>query len=239
MTSIEPKDIASDLKILKAAEEIFAEQGFDGARVDEIAKRAGVNKALIYYYFESKERILEELSKRHLSEILNLKNDLLKGLQSSENDLNRDTLGKLIETSLWMIFDNRKDFLGIVLIEALKNKSCDTTFFHLINQVYDDYLARFHEMGYQIDGDMLKTLAFFFGIVPVIFYITMWEKWAEFNHIDKEKVRSTFVDAFTEIQFSLFIDKFNLAFNRKMMDSFIQDNFSSALDKKSINEPHE
>ncbi len=42
-------------KILEASLEEFAQKGFDGARVDRIAGNAGVNKALIYYYFKSKE----------------------------------------------------------------------------------------------------------------------------------------------------------------------------------------
>ena len=42
-------------RIVAAAERIFAEQGVDGARTDGIARAAGVNKALLYYYFESKE----------------------------------------------------------------------------------------------------------------------------------------------------------------------------------------
>ena len=41
--------------ILRAAEHIFAEQGLAGARTDAIAAAAGVNKALLYYYFPSKE----------------------------------------------------------------------------------------------------------------------------------------------------------------------------------------
>jgi TetR/AcrR family transcriptional regulator len=41
--------------ILKAALEEFAHEGVAGARTDEIARRAGVNKALIYYYFKDKE----------------------------------------------------------------------------------------------------------------------------------------------------------------------------------------
>ena len=48
-------------RILSAAEILFSEVGFDKARVDDIAKEAGVNKALIYYYFESKDEILETL----------------------------------------------------------------------------------------------------------------------------------------------------------------------------------
>ncbi len=38
--------------ILKAALEEFAHEGITGARTDEIARRAGVNKALLYYYFK-------------------------------------------------------------------------------------------------------------------------------------------------------------------------------------------
>lgn len=41
--------------ILAAATRIFSEVGFAGARTDTIAAKAGVNKALLYYYFKSKE----------------------------------------------------------------------------------------------------------------------------------------------------------------------------------------
>jgi TetR/AcrR family transcriptional regulator len=47
----------AERKILAAAVKVFAEKGFDGARTDEIAARAGVNKAMIYYYFKSKENL--------------------------------------------------------------------------------------------------------------------------------------------------------------------------------------
>ena len=41
--------------ILKAAIAVFSELGLGGARVDEIARRAGVNKALLYHYFDNKD----------------------------------------------------------------------------------------------------------------------------------------------------------------------------------------
>lgn len=41
--------------ILKAALQEFSHEGVAGARIDEIARRAGVNKALLYYYFKDKE----------------------------------------------------------------------------------------------------------------------------------------------------------------------------------------
>ena len=44
-------------RILAAAERIFAARGLAGARTDEIARTARVNKAMLYYYFGSKERL--------------------------------------------------------------------------------------------------------------------------------------------------------------------------------------
>ena len=45
--------------ILIAARDEFAEHGLGGARMDRIAERAGLNKRLIYYYFEDKERLFQ------------------------------------------------------------------------------------------------------------------------------------------------------------------------------------
>ena len=45
---------ASREKLLAAAEAVFAENGFDGARIDVIAERAGLNKTLIFRYFGDK-----------------------------------------------------------------------------------------------------------------------------------------------------------------------------------------
>ncbi|HEX4086360.1 MAG TPA: TetR/AcrR family transcriptional regulator [Chthoniobacteraceae bacterium] len=58
----------SRAKILAAAERVFARDGVDGARIDEIAVEAGVNKALLYYYFKSKERLYEAVIEEHLGE---------------------------------------------------------------------------------------------------------------------------------------------------------------------------
>ncbi len=44
-------------RILQAAKKEFAERGYDGARMSSIARRAGVNQALIHYYFENKEQL--------------------------------------------------------------------------------------------------------------------------------------------------------------------------------------
>src|SRR3954463_15689953 len=48
---------ATQRKLLTAARREFAAQGLAGARVDEIAERAGVNKQLVYHYFGDKDAL--------------------------------------------------------------------------------------------------------------------------------------------------------------------------------------
>ncbi len=55
------KNNGTSQKILETAADIFAEVGFAGARVDEIAKLAGVNKATIYYHIGDKEALYAEV----------------------------------------------------------------------------------------------------------------------------------------------------------------------------------
>ena len=55
------KRLANEARILKAAEEVFATAGFSGARTAAIARRAGVPKANLHYYFGTKEALYRRL----------------------------------------------------------------------------------------------------------------------------------------------------------------------------------
>src|SRR5215510_719835 len=52
--------------ILAAAERVFAQAGLAGARTEVIAAEAGVNKALLFYYFKSKEKLYHAILEEHL-----------------------------------------------------------------------------------------------------------------------------------------------------------------------------
>jgi len=60
----------TEQKILQAATEIFLEKGHDGARMQEIADKVGMNKALLHYYFRSKERLFRTIFKKELQTML-------------------------------------------------------------------------------------------------------------------------------------------------------------------------
>lgn len=51
----------TEARILEAAHRVFLQKGTGGARMQEIADEAGVNKALLHYYFRSKERLTEKV----------------------------------------------------------------------------------------------------------------------------------------------------------------------------------
>ncbi len=53
--------IPTEEKVLNAALKEFAQHGFDGARVDRIARIAKVNKAMIYYHYKGKEALYERV----------------------------------------------------------------------------------------------------------------------------------------------------------------------------------
>ncbi len=53
------EDKSTEEKIVKAAEKVFVEKGLAGARMQEIADEAGINKALLHYYYRSKEKLFK------------------------------------------------------------------------------------------------------------------------------------------------------------------------------------
>lgn len=60
----------TESKIIEAAIEVFEKKGFDGARMQEIADTAGINKSLLHYYFRSKSKLFEKVFARIFSEVV-------------------------------------------------------------------------------------------------------------------------------------------------------------------------
>jgi AcrR family transcriptional regulator len=66
-----PPKLSNDraLRIVAAAREEFARRGFAGARVEQIARRAGVNKQLLFYYFHSKRGLFQAVLAQSAGEL--------------------------------------------------------------------------------------------------------------------------------------------------------------------------
>ncbi|HEU5466862.1 MAG TPA: TetR/AcrR family transcriptional regulator [Gemmatimonadales bacterium] len=57
------------LRIIDSAQREFAREGFEGARVDRIAKSAGVNKQLLFYYYQSKQGLFRAVLGRAAADL--------------------------------------------------------------------------------------------------------------------------------------------------------------------------
>jgi len=75
------------MRILEAAASVFSEVGFAGARVDEIADRAGVNKAMIYYHIGDKETLYAEVINNIIGNTAETISREIKDVQDPEEKL--------------------------------------------------------------------------------------------------------------------------------------------------------
>lgn len=76
---------STEQKILDAARQEFIQKGISGARMLSIAQRAGVNKALIHYYFRSKERLYEAILNDMLKKVWISIGTYLKGIKEPDD----------------------------------------------------------------------------------------------------------------------------------------------------------
>jgi TetR/AcrR family transcriptional regulator len=105
---------AAKAAIFKASVDEFTERGYDGARVDAIARRAGFNKRMLYHYFGGKDDLyLAVLEYEYAS------------IRSAEAELDlgqRDPLDAIRELTLftWHYFIDHPEFLSLLGTENLQ-----------------------------------------------------------------------------------------------------------------------
>jgi AcrR family transcriptional regulator len=182
----EKKSDRTKRRILDAAAAVFAEKGFDGARVDDIAKRSKVNIALVYRYFKSKEKLLEALLNRFISDVTPIRETLTEKPLPS----NREEFQQLIHWAVSFLHD-RRDLLKIVLMEALKGSKRSEHLFRLfdvslMNKLKDSSL------------DVI-TSSFFFGLSPLLMFFVFAEQFAGRYQLDPDAIQREFTKAFDEV----------------------------------------
>lgn len=74
-------------KILLTAQQVFIEKGKDGARMQEIANQAGVNKAMLFYYFNNKELLYLEVLRSIVRRLFQKVNEVVISEQEPRNKL--------------------------------------------------------------------------------------------------------------------------------------------------------
>jgi AcrR family transcriptional regulator len=99
--------------ILDIATQEFAEKGFTGARIDEIADRTHTSKNMIYYYFGSKENLYRKVLEKSYGEIRQIESELrLSDMPALE------ALRELVEFT-FDYHNNHPDFVRLVMVENI------------------------------------------------------------------------------------------------------------------------
>jgi TetR/AcrR family transcriptional regulator len=188
-----PLESTSKERILNAAQAIFAQKGFEGARVDEIARQAGVNKALIYYYFKSKEEILLALIQLTVHDLMLHMGDPSRQM---EEWLGSEELMHGMMLKLLMSIEEKKDLLNIFIMELFK----DSERRKLILSHIGDELQKSHVDFYTLvhKGESHESLVFefFTGLVPIIMFVLLKEPWKQLYEQDEVELRNMFIKAF-------------------------------------------
>ncbi|HET6991874.1 MAG TPA: TetR/AcrR family transcriptional regulator [Bacteroidia bacterium] len=92
---------SAEKKIVEAARKLFTEKGYHAIKTRDIAKEAGINLALLNYYFRSKEKLFEIIVKENISQFMKVIVEIVNDEKTS------------IETKIEMLVANYIDMLSI------------------------------------------------------------------------------------------------------------------------------
>lgn len=97
-------------KIIVTARQLFAERGYNGCNVSDIAQQAGMSKGNIYWYFKSKEDILSAILTEGFRELGNMMSDA-----AAQTSTGREKLDQIITGYITMAGDHGgAEFIAIV-----------------------------------------------------------------------------------------------------------------------------
>lgn len=116
--ALSKKELNTEQKILAAAEEVFLQEGYSGARMQLIADKAAINKAMLHYYFRSKdalfEKVFDENAQTFFPEVMEIMDSEFSFIEKVETFIDRyiDMLCK-------------KPFLPLFVMNTINQKEKD------------------------------------------------------------------------------------------------------------------
>ena len=151
---------------MKNALEMFALKGFDAVSVDDIARKANCNKAMIYYHFSSKKALYQLILKDVLKDMLKQMNPIFKSALQPAEKL------RLVLSAFIDRYNERDEFIRLMLREVLskgknlkgESKNLMKTFFLCIQKV----IKEGQESGEILQGNPILLYRILIG--SIIFY---------------------------------------------------------------------
>ncbi len=189
MTNSPGKEVEE--KILAAAYSVFLKKGKAGTRMQEIADKAGVNKALLYYYFRSKNNLYKAVFKQVVEKFI------LSIFQNLNFSLGfKEILKDFIFSHIKTIKDNKQVFKFFFSEVWMNSREVMEIFKNTLNIRDKPVYALFYERmekavaekeireidPFQLHVNILSLDIFFFIISPIVFKVS------GLSPIEQEKV---------------------------------------------------
>lgn len=168
-----PLDADSESRILDAAHAVFTRRGTAGARMAEIAREAGVNHALVHYYFRTKERLAEAVFRRAIRQLF----PAMLGVFASDLPI-EEKVRRIVAAQVDMLLENR--YLPAYLLAELNHypERAELLLSSMAGAAPDVVRERlFAKLATQLEagarGGTLRTItpqAFVLNLVSVVIY---------------------------------------------------------------------
>ena len=176
-------------RIITAAAEEFIEKGFERAKMEEIAARAGVTKVMLYYHFNSKQNIFNEIVKNVVEEI---KTEFRMSIEPADRD---DPAFFPSHLNLMLAYyQKRQKVLRLILSEYILRRQ-ENESLTVFNDVFSLILNLAGKKPEDSQEEFLVRV-FFFNALPMLMYSCMADSFCQDFNISPEVARQVFIDNF-------------------------------------------
>jgi len=204
-------------RIINASLSLFSRKGFDATRVNEIAAEAKVTKALIYYYFKSKEEILDHLIQSVLRDWTStardfINKDIVQMIKDGRLDIKPDgphfidkaAMSDFLKNSMTFFrrmldFDlARRPVLRILMLESLKMSKHHNELLRIMDlraNTADNLLFKAiteADEHFAVSKDIV-LFEFFFFILPFVCFATYYDDCKEISGLSDKKLQEAFL----------------------------------------------
>ncbi|MBN2535591.1 MAG: TetR/AcrR family transcriptional regulator [Spirochaetales bacterium] len=174
-------------KILDISEQLFAEKGFDNTGIDEIARKVGIAKSVIYYHFKNKKEILDTLFNNFARDLVEKKKEVLERFLSLKGE--KRSIGKMYRYVVETFSETNPRMLKILLMESIK-KTSDISLFTLWDMNYDFVTTFYGDNIPETFKQDLKDImfeSFFMMLLPQVGFHVLLQGYCKHYGLDEAK----------------------------------------------------
>ncbi len=185
-------------RILAVAEELFADKGFPSTGIDEIARKVGIAKSVIYYHFRNKQAILDALIGGFIDETMALKRRYTAPVMAAGPDGIGEILGGGAGATMALAVEflgSRARILKIMVNETLRTRDSKSPLLRLWDDnvgVARRALSRIAPRFSKQEINEYFAEMYFLGFLPLVLFFVFADSWCAHYRVGREEANRIF-----------------------------------------------